>query len=654
MRVSLPKLEREMKQGIWTKIPWFLALATAAGYILLFLVLAGFRLFYPFELEWIEGGVIDEIRWLMDGNPLYSEPSIAYIPFIYNPLFFLLSAVLMKAIGIGFAAPRLLSILSTTGCFLLLFALVSRDSKRPTYGLIAAGIYAASFHYAGAWMDTAKSDSLFLFLILSAAFVSRRYRSHGGIWIAGILYVLAYFTKQSAIFIILTMASASLIASRGRTWVQWLFASIAGVGIFWGLDRVSSGWYSFYTFDIISHHHTIEDFWFFWPSLIKHMWPALSLSLVYVVTALAGLLRSSSTEESGAYWYNLGLASGLLLASWSSMLHRWSYHNDLMPLCAGLSLLAGLGCGQVVKLVNRVSWRPLLRIGLAALLLLQFAALYYNPVRLLPTGKDRQAAEQLVSFLSDLSGEVFVFNHGFLNYLAGKNSYLYSIAYADAVGLGANPPRTEDNRWRREQVHQVFEEALTEQVFDWVIVDKPETSWLPYYLYVSDLIDAPGVLYPVTGARSRPESLMARNPVAQGGAVPLSDASSGLLLSEGWSVAEDWGRWAMGHRSTVLAALEQGCAYELVIEAFPFCPPAFEEQIMEIGWNDAQLATHTWSSCEQQRITLALPAGMVAEGVNTLWFQFEKATSPAQVTSSSDQRPLAVGFVSLTFLQREQ
>ena len=47
------------------------------------------------------------------------------------------------------------------------------------------------------------------------------------------------------------------------------------------------------------------------------------------------------------------------------------------------------------------------------------------------------------------------------------------------------------------------------------------------------------------------------------------------------------------------------------------------------------------------------PSEMVTEGVNILWFQYEKATLPAHVTSSSDQRPLAIGFDSIALVQRE-
>jgi hypothetical protein len=78
-------------------------LLLALGYVSEFALLASLRAFYPFELEWIAGANIDEMRWIMQDNPLYGDPSITFLPLIYNPFFFILSALVMKILGVGFA-----------------------------------------------------------------------------------------------------------------------------------------------------------------------------------------------------------------------------------------------------------------------------------------------------------------------------------------------------------------------------------------------------------------------------------------------------------------------------------------------------------------------------------------------------------------------
>jgi len=235
----LLRFEYAKEQPIWLRVLSLLVLVLALGNVLQFLPLAGLRLFYPFEIEWMEGASIDEIRWILAGNSLYSAPSISFIPAFYNPFYFFLSAALMKLIGVGFVASRLLSILSTTGCFLVLFLISSEASGHPISGLVAAGIYAATFRFAGAWMDIARTDSLFLFLVLFAFFVGRKYSNRRGMVISALLYVLAYYTKQTALFVILIVAPLSLVAYRGRTWPQWLTAAFVGL-VFWVLDSTSN------------------------------------------------------------------------------------------------------------------------------------------------------------------------------------------------------------------------------------------------------------------------------------------------------------------------------------------------------------------------------------------------------------------------------
>ena len=42
----------------------------------LYLVLAVIHLSYPFELEWMEGGMVDHVRRVLAGQKLYVKPTI--------------------------------------------------------------------------------------------------------------------------------------------------------------------------------------------------------------------------------------------------------------------------------------------------------------------------------------------------------------------------------------------------------------------------------------------------------------------------------------------------------------------------------------------------------------------------------------------------
>lgn len=93
--------------------------AVAVGYVALFFYVALSRASYPFELEWLEGSMLHEVMRVLEGKPLYQEPSLEYTPFIYPPLYFWLSALSAMLVGPGFLALRSVSIAAAAGCFVL-------------------------------------------------------------------------------------------------------------------------------------------------------------------------------------------------------------------------------------------------------------------------------------------------------------------------------------------------------------------------------------------------------------------------------------------------------------------------------------------------------------------------------------------------------
>jgi hypothetical protein len=642
-----------------------LALLLALGYLLLFIVLASLRLFYPFELEWIEGAYVDESHRVLQGFFPYGPPSIFFIPTSKTPLFFYLSAGLMKLFGVGFLAPRLLSVLATLGCFALLIAIVKRESGRDHPGVLsgifpgvlAAGIYAASFRFTGAWMDLAKTDSLFLFLILAAFYAGQRARQPLGLVVSGGLFALAYFTKQLTLPVVLALAPVSLLATRGRSWLRWLAAGAIGLVAFWILDAYSAGWFSFYTFDTVSTHAWQPDFWLFWRLFLPKMGPALLLAVFYAILVIRKTFQLRWDTPAGE-WECLGLGGALILASWSIFIKTWTYDNGFMLASLGVSLLAGLGTARILDWgkphLEPRTGRSGLPVSFKSLtlgvLFLQFGLLFYNPVEQLPTAADRSKAESFVQLVASLPGEVLVFNHGFVNHLAGKTGYLHNAPYGDVVGSAA-PPGSDTAR-RRETVLEAFNQALAEQRFDWIVLDKPETSWPPYYVYVAEISDETGDFYPVTGARTRPESLMAKNPVARGGQLPLDQNLYDRLFTSGWSQPQAEGRWAVGERPTIQVALEQK-DYRLVIQVQPGCAGGRPVVIgMNAGWNGTRLGQGTFSSCALHTFTFEIIRGRVAEDFNELWFEFDHAPAAVMENILTGQLSGWAAFRSIAFIQR--
>ena len=54
-------------------------------YILSYVYVLCYRYNFPFEIEWMEGGMIAHSARLLEGQAIYTKPSMDFIPFFYTP-----------------------------------------------------------------------------------------------------------------------------------------------------------------------------------------------------------------------------------------------------------------------------------------------------------------------------------------------------------------------------------------------------------------------------------------------------------------------------------------------------------------------------------------------------------------------------------------
>src|SRR5207249_2399660 len=125
-----------------------------------------FRIGQPFELEWIEGGSLAMVRRVLAGLPPYVAPSLVYIPFNYPPLYFVVCAWVARALGPSLMTLRLVSFVASLGCGAAIARLIVIETRRRDAALLAMSLFFATYRFAGAWLDTARSDSLQLALLL--------------------------------------------------------------------------------------------------------------------------------------------------------------------------------------------------------------------------------------------------------------------------------------------------------------------------------------------------------------------------------------------------------------------------------------------------------------------------------------------------------
>ncbi|HEY6867779.1 MAG TPA: glycosyltransferase family 39 protein, partial [Candidatus Eisenbacteria bacterium] len=294
------------------------AAVVAALYLLAYVVIALLRMPYPFDLEWMEGGMLTQVARVVHGQPLYVAPSLSYIPFDYTPLYFLVAALPARLMGEGLAPLRLTSVVCSLGCLGLIAWLVARETRSRSAALLAAGLYAATYRLSGAWLDLARPDSLFLLLVLAGFAVHRADPRgiRGGI-LAGALFALAFLAKQTALVIAVPLGALAFRDDRRR---GVAFAgTVAGLVLVSTLafDAASHGWYRYYVFGV-AMGHGIER------SLLLRFWTddllrPLALAAVLGASAFALPARDASRPFLAA------LAAGLLGSAWWLRLYRGSY-----------------------------------------------------------------------------------------------------------------------------------------------------------------------------------------------------------------------------------------------------------------------------------------------------------------------------------------
>jgi hypothetical protein len=54
--------------------------------VLIFCLVGIPRFLYPYEVHWLEGSMVDQIARIHSGNPLYSRPSMEYVPWLYGEI----------------------------------------------------------------------------------------------------------------------------------------------------------------------------------------------------------------------------------------------------------------------------------------------------------------------------------------------------------------------------------------------------------------------------------------------------------------------------------------------------------------------------------------------------------------------------------------
>lgn len=482
-------------------------------YVLIYFILVFFRIQYPYELEWMEGNSLEQVRRILANQSLYSRPTLDYVSYIYPPLYFYLSAALSLLTGPGFVPLRLVSFLATLGSMVIIFQFVRRETRSYLWSVLACCFFCATFQIGGSWFDVGRVDNLFLFFLLAGIYLIRFSLSWKGWLLAGVCLALAFMTKQTALPIGLPLVFYCLL----KNW-RW---GLAITGTFLGLSALqilifnlfTDNWYSYYIFYLPSLHSLpgfkdlsgmLEAYSAFWLiDVLSQTAPAFGLALLYLFLQLSRPFK----KEALLYLFWLG---AVLAACWVARLNTGGYKNVLLPVYATLAIFLGMSAHKILKQFQKMNTatNSLLSVCLVAGCLLQFGLVFYNPLAQLPQSKDVRAGDDLVNFIRQTPGEVFVPYHCYLLTAAGKNKGCPHFAALEEF-LGGYSNGKNKTQYGLDLLDEL-RQRLREKYYAAIILDNPPEFWLKdelaqYYVIQSSAVADPEAFWPVTGRLTKPQ-----------------------------------------------------------------------------------------------------------------------------------------------------
>jgi 4-amino-4-deoxy-L-arabinose transferase-like glycosyltransferase len=505
---TVPDLERPGRPEPLVRFLRALLVLGSAWFGLAYLAVFLLRFRYPFELEWLEGLVLDHVRRVVSAEGIYVAPSLDFIPNMHTPLYYYVAAPLASLAGLGFAPLRLLSFAASVASLVLIGALVKRDTGAALPAIVAAGFFAGTFRASGAWFDLARVDSLSLAWCLGALYLLRFGTAVRSGVAAGALAALAFFTKQSALVVFLPVLGALLVRRRAQGLAfGGTLAVLVAAGTL-ALHRLLGPWYLYYTF-VLPSRHPVDR------SMVLHYWvqdlgPTTGIALALGLGVLWVRFRRAAMDRA---LFDAAAVAGMLGSAWAVRAHKGAWNNDLMPAHAILAVLFGLALHASHSTpAGGARWRRWVPAAVAGAALIQLALLGYAPWRLVPSAEDREVGQRLVAALAALPGNVLVPCHGYLAQLAGRPGSAHAMPLSDVV---THDP--ERGATLAEEVRSV----LAQKRYDTIVEDDTGFFFDVFREAVAANYALTGELFqgrredlfvPVTGFPTRPDLIFQRKP----------------------------------------------------------------------------------------------------------------------------------------------
>jgi 4-amino-4-deoxy-L-arabinose transferase-like glycosyltransferase len=398
----------------------------------LFIALSRWR--FPFTVEWTEANMYLHVLQVLEGKTIYPQPSFAFVPTLYTPLYYYIAALFTAVTDTIMASMRLVSVLATLICFGCLALIGHYRRFSLTAKVIVVGLYAACYSFSGFWYDTAHVDSTFIaFILLAFVFACIPSQRHELIGVlSGLSICCAVATKQNALLALPFIAAWFCYVQQWRRAISFVATSVIGllIGV-WLLNVQSDSLFWLYVVDAPKEHTIIWELLFrdLW---LNHMIPNFGwLALAVVIAFVACVVREGWRASLEPMVFAACLALPLIGLGITSMVKLWGYINGLMPVCAGIVFVAAQAYSLAEDTCQRSGKARLVYLAVVACIGAQFFISRYDIQSQIPSQQLYENGERIVELLREAPEPVFASTSAYLLHYAGKPTHFHPSGLSD-------------------------------------------------------------------------------------------------------------------------------------------------------------------------------------------------------------------------------
>ena len=242
---------------------------------------------YPYQLDREEGFLLHQAQRLANGEGLYlpieEEP---YLVDNYTPVYPTVYAAALLFSDPSLGPGRFLVLLAVLGIVILMAGYILLETRSPFPAILAPGLFLATYDL-GHWIGYARVDLPAIFFGLAALLAAFRGPAKYWIPVSAVLTILAFYTKQTQIFVPLSILVVLGIQREWRRAGLFLAWSVGG-GLLAGLLLLVLTGGRFWLHTVV--YNANEFHWDAVISMLRHLWFFARWSILAAVAAAIGAL----------------------------------------------------------------------------------------------------------------------------------------------------------------------------------------------------------------------------------------------------------------------------------------------------------------------------------------------------------------------------